>query len=633
MNGTRIFLVLFIAYLSLLVGVGWYHTRKQRSLADFWLAGRQIGARAIGFSAAASWLTAGALLAVVGFFMLNGMGSIWGFVAPNILALLIISVFVKKIKNLPSITQPELLEQRYSSVVRAPVALIITIVMILFAVADIKGFAFVMEVFYGLSPTYAAVFVALTVGLYVTLGGLAAVIWTDFIQYVFLALFALAMAFFTVQAATTGVQAPHLNFADLLTNVSSSWWNPLSIGLPMALIFIVAIIPGWISEQDPWQRVWAARDERAAAGGMIIGSFLIAIVFAACAMIAIALNALYPEISKMGFPAGMAQAEPALLNFIKSRFSPYAVALCAIGLAAAAMSCADTFAASGASCLARDIYQRYLKPDATMRQMLIANRISVLLIVLAATVASFFIDNIIDAIHIATFIASSSYFFPLMGGMYWKRATTQGAIAGLVTGAVAQIALIFIDIAGTRPLAPPYLESLSILLTGHGVVLGMILSGAAFVGVSLGTKPSGIVNLAPFFRDESEKLARIDSKIIDESGQAYTRFVHALKESAAGRRIELQFNLQIGERIDWFGFVERLKSSYGEWVTPTGMDAAYRLTHPDMLSCISVVRGNGEDEICIKAEPEAASVAAHKKELFTAYQQVCAILKNNGFPT
>lgn len=631
MDGTRLFLVLFLAYISLLVGVGWHHNKKQGSLTDFWLAGRRVGATAIGFSAAASWLTAGAMLAVVGFFMLNGMGSIWGFVAPNILALLIISIFVKKIKRLPSITQPELLEQRYSSALRAPVALIITIVMILFTVADIKGFAFVLEVFFGLSPAYAAVFVAVSVGLYVTLGGLAAVIWTDVVQYAFLALFALAMAFFAVDAATAGPQAPYMNVADLLTNVPTSWWNPLSIGLPMALIFILAIIPGWISEQDPWQRVWAARDEKAAAGGMMIGSFLITLVFTACAIIAIALNAVYPEISKMGFPAGMAQAEPALLNFIKARLSPFAVSLCAIGLAAAAMSCTDTFTASGASCLARDIYQRYLKPAATMRQMLIANRISVLLIVLAATLVSFFIDNIIDAIHIATFIASSSYFFPLMGGLYWKRATTEGAVAGLVTGAAVQIALIIVDLAKTQPMAQPYLESLSFILTGHGVILGMTLSGAAFVCVSLITKPSSIVNLAPFFREESQKLARIDSKVIDETSQVYIQFMHAMEEGATGKRIQLQFILATGERIDWLGFVESLKVSYEGWVTPTGMDAVYRLTHSDMLSCISVARGAGEGEICLKAEPEAASVGSQKKELFTAYQQVCAVLKINGF--
>ncbi|HWR25411.1 MAG TPA: sodium:solute symporter family protein, partial [Methanosarcina sp.] len=128
MDGYTIFLVMLAVYIAVLVAIGWYFNKNQKSVTDFWLAGRKIGAPALGFSAAASWLTAGGILAVVGFYMLQGMGSIWGFVAPNILALLIIALLVGKIKNLPAITQPELLEQRYGSIVRWPIALIITVV-------------------------------------------------------------------------------------------------------------------------------------------------------------------------------------------------------------------------------------------------------------------------------------------------------------------------------------------------------------------------------------------------------------------------------------------------------------------------------------------------------------------------
>ena len=70
-------------------------------------------------------------------------------------------MLVKKIKNLPAITQPELLEQRYGSIVRWPIALIITVVMILFAVADVTGLSLVLQTFYGLDPFYAAAIVAI----------------------------------------------------------------------------------------------------------------------------------------------------------------------------------------------------------------------------------------------------------------------------------------------------------------------------------------------------------------------------------------------------------------------------------------------------------------------------------------
>ena len=165
-----ILLALLAVYIIGLVTVGWYFN-KNRNLFDFCLQDEKWVPEHLIFSCSIM-ATAGGILAVIGY---AGM-AIWAFVAPNIIALLVIAVLVSKIKNLPAITQPELLEQRYGSSVRWPVALIITVVMILFAVADVTGLSLVLQVFYGLDPLYAAAIVAIAVSLYVTLGGLSAVV-------------------------------------------------------------------------------------------------------------------------------------------------------------------------------------------------------------------------------------------------------------------------------------------------------------------------------------------------------------------------------------------------------------------------------------------------------------------------
>ncbi len=633
MNSYSIFLIMLIVYIAVLVAISWYFNSRQKSITDFWLAGRMIGPAALGFSAAASWLTAGGILAVVGYFMLQGMGSIWGFVAPNILALLVIAVLVGKIKSLPAITQPELLEQRYGSAIRLPIALIITVVMTLFSVADITGLSLVLQVFYGLDPLYAAAIIAISVSLYVTLGGLSAVIWTDVIQFAFLAIFAIGIAFVAVgTVADGGLNTTAVSPSELFGNVPADWWNPFSIGLPLVLILSFAIIPGWITEQDPWQKVWAARDEKSASLGMVIGALMIALVFAACAVAAIALNSIYPEIAKMGYPAGMDLAETSLLNFVNTRFAsaPVIIAFSAIGLAAASMSCTDTFSTSGASCVSRDIFQRYIKPDATMKEMLAVNRISVVAIILAATAGSFVIPNIIDAIQIATFIASSSYFFPLMGGLYWKRATKEGAFAGMVVGFVVQVTLVALDLIKTAPLAPSYLETIHPILTGHGVIVGMTISAIVFFGVSLMTKPSSKINLAPFFEEEAEELARYEAREIIEADQSYSAFLKNVNEKVTGERAHLQLNLRASENLNWQEMIEQLKNSYPAWVTPTGLDSVYRLTHGDMLACVAITRGSGERDIWLKAEPTLDAVGRQKKELFTAYQELKKVFVQKG---
>jgi len=271
MAAYHVFLFLLCSYILLLLVAGVYFSKKQHTGTDFWLAGKRAGSLSIGFSAAASWLTAGALLAVTGFFMLQGVGSIWGFVAPNIIALIIIGLFVGKIKRLPSITQPELLEMRYGGGLRLPVAIIISVVMILFAVADIKGFALVLQIFYGVDMVHSALIVGLAVAVYVGLGGLSAVLATDVLQFIFLSSFIIIMAFLVMTGAS---EVSGVSPLQLVSQSPASWWNPLSLGMPMVLIFLAAIVPGWITEQDPWQKVWAAKDTKSARRGMFVGAAL-----------------------------------------------------------------------------------------------------------------------------------------------------------------------------------------------------------------------------------------------------------------------------------------------------------------------------------------------------------------------
>ena len=601
------FVLLLSVYIAVLIFFGIHFNKTQSSTTDFWLAGKKTGPLFIGFSAAASWLTAGALLAVIGFFILLGFGSVWGFVAPNILALLIIALFVKKIKQLPAVTQPELLELRYGKGLRLPVALIITVVMVLFAVSDIKGFAMVLEILFDVDPAWSALIVGLAVSIYVTLGGLSAVIATDMIQFLCLSAFILVMAGITLTGAG---QAEGISLGELAASAPPDWWNPISIGMPMVLIFIFAIIPGWITEQDPWQRVWAARDESAARRGLCFGSLLVAVVFGGCALIALGLSRIYPDIAAMGFPMGMAKAEPALLTFIlEAKFSNFGLALCGVALATAAMSCTDTFSASGASCVARDIYQRHLNPGATLGQMRQVNRLAVLAIVALATLGSFYIHSIIDAIHMATFIASASYFFVLMGGLYWKGATRAGARASLWTGFILQTGLIIFDLAKTAPMAPPFLESLHPILMGHGVIPAMAASGLAFFGVSLAFPQSDPARLALFFPQAVP--------VTTAPAEALTQ---AIQIHDAGDRVRLSLDTPLLTRADWEALPETLNAP---WTTMGGGESLQRL---EAGTAVFLTRGEGPHDLRFETESRAQDQPALIRALVQAHKEVAHAL-------
>ena len=613
-----LFMVFLIIYVAALAGIGLYSSRRQKSVTDFWLAGRELGTVTIGFSAAASWITASALLLATGLFLLIGIGSIWIWVFPNIAGLIIIAMISGRIKNIPALTQPELMEIRYDPMIRPPVALAVTIMMILFSVTDFIGFKLVLWTFFGIEPLYAIIIMAVSVAFYVSVGGFRAVVWTDLLQYMLLAGLAIYVAMLSMGlSASEGVSLSAASEA-----LGTDWWNPFVLGgLMGALVLQLALLPGWVAEQDPWQKVWAARDEPSAKRGLLLGAALLALVYFCCLLTAISLSVLYPR------PSGEVEAEMLYLKVIKDNVSPAMLALLTIGFAAASMSCTDTFATSGASCISRDVIQRYLRPAATMKEMMLVNRVLVIAMICIAAVISLNVYSIMDAVIIATVIGTTSYFFPIIGGLYWKRATKEGALSALIIGGGTVILLISYEIFWLRQ----PLDSISPLLTEHGVLVGLSLSALFFVGISLATKPTDDIRLAPFFPDVAE---RVFSGEVPRTGMKDSRcheILASIEEKMAGDRAHLNLCIDLQpvradgaampEELNWSKFVERLKSSHNLWFTPTGSHIVYRLSQADMLSCVKMVRGDIR-QIWLSAEPKKEQLERQRDELCLAYDEI-----------
>ena len=115
---------------------------------------------------------------------------------------------------------------------------------------------------------------------------------------------------------------------------------------------------------------------------------------------------------------------------------PYVISgLVAAGGMAAAMSTADGLVLAIANALSHDIYYKIIDPKADVRKRLIVAR-SLLIIIGAAGayIASMRITSILGAVAWAFDFAMSGLFFPLVLGVWWKRATREGAIAGMIAG-------------------------------------------------------------------------------------------------------------------------------------------------------------------------------------------------------
>ncbi|WP_334114621.1 sodium:solute symporter family protein [Methanothrix soehngenii] len=618
------FLVFLAIYIAILLGIGLYFSRRQRSETDFWLAGRELGPISIGLAAASAWTTASALLLATGLFLLYGIGSIWIWVFPNIAGLAIIAAISGRIKNIPALTQPELMEIRYDPMIRAPVAIAVTIMMILFSVTDFIGFKMVLGTFFGIEPIFAIAIMAVSVALYVGVGGFRAVVWTDMIQYILLAGLAAYVAHMALGlSANEGV-----SLIAASSMLGADWWDIFSMGgILGALVFIVALVPGWVAEQDPWQKVWAARDDRSAKRGLLLGATLLVLIYSFCLLAAIGLSVIYPR------PGNEMEAEMLYLRIISDNVPGWLLGLLTIGFAAASMSCTDTFATSGASCLSRDLIQRHLWPTATVKEMLILNRILIVIMVFISALIALNVDSIMDAVIIATVIGTTSYFFPIIGGLYWKRATKWGAMAALVAGGGTQILLVSYEQFWLK--AP--LDSISPYLVEHGVLVGLSLSALFFVGVSLATRQAEDIRLAPFFTDIAERVFQGDLPRVDRTNPDYLKIASDIEEKLAGDRIHLRLTIEYSraheeaghQLLMWKPFIEKLQERHPVWFTPTGSHVAYRLSQADMQACIKMVHGTSR-QIWLNSEPRLEEGDRQRDELVIAYQEIGEVLLELG---
>lgn len=618
------FLVFLAIYIAILLGIGLYFSRRQRSETDFWLAGRELGPISIGLAAASAWTTASALLLATGLFLLYGIGSIWIWVFPNIAGLAIIAAISGRIKNIPALTQPELMEIRYDPMIRAPVAIAVTIMMILFSVTDFIGFKMVLGTFFGIEPIFAIAIMAVSVALYVGVGGFRAVVWTDMVQYILLAGLAAYVAHMALGlSANEGV-----SLIAASSMLGADWWDIFSMGgILGALVFIVALVPGWVAEQDPWQKVWAARDDRSAKRGLLLGATLLVLIYSFCLLAAIGLSVIYPR------PGNEMEAEMLYLRIISDNVPGWLLGLLTIGFAAASMSCTDTFATSGASCLSRDLVQRHLWPTATVKEMLILNRILIVIMVFISALIALNVDSIMDAVIIATVIGTTSYFFPIIGGLYWKRATKWGAMAALVAGGGTQILLVSYEQFWLK--AP--LDSISPYMVEHGVLVGLSLSALFFVGVSLATRQAEDIRLAPFFPDIAERVFQGDLPRADRTNPDYLKIASDIEEKSAGDRIHLRLTIEYSlaheeaghQLLMWKPFIEKLQERHPVWFTPTGSHVAYRLSQADMQACIKMVHGTSR-QIWLNSEPRQEEGDRQRDELVIAYQEIGEVLLELG---
>jgi Na+/proline symporter len=473
----------FIAYSLFVIYVGWRGYKRSKHTADldidFWAAGKSLSPWATGLSISASFMSISwSCVYDVQLFYWYGLSALWLLAIPWILTMVGFFVLTPYFRKLPAFSQPEMLAQRFGQRVRSYFAWPLAFVFLVWGGAEIFAAAQILAPILGVSFHVILALVALVVALYSFMGGFAAVVTTDKVQYALVAFFALAIAYIAGKAVLA---------QDTVTNILSTLPSPPKTGAPalnffatgsgLIVLTLVAYLPGWLVETDIWLRLQAARDTTSARKGVVIAS-INSFLFIALLPMLIGLAALYlyppigteiPAELKDGaaiFAVLMRDYAPALLNV-----------LLIIGLAAASMSTIDTCGNVVALSLSYDLLEQALtKRKKPLNRRLVARYMSAGAIFLAYLYA-IFTESLWDIFYLSSGILTTTIFIPMMA-IFLPNAKKRQVQTASVAGFFSTLLFYFLESKGVLAVVEPDW----IAETGLGyILLGLTASILAFL--------------------------------------------------------------------------------------------------------------------------------------------------------
>lgn len=502
---SRTDLFVFFATLLAIMVVGLWVGRKEESSEDYFLAGKSTRWWGVAGSIFGSNVSANHIVGMM------GVGFAFGFAQTHfevsaIFGLLFLCYgFLPVYRKLKVFTLSEYMSRRYDDKCRIAYALIM--LMVIVVIQMVPGFyigsrslnELIQETPGPIDVTNYRIGIfamAIVTGAYTIFGGLKAVIITDVIQSVLMLVGGGIVAYMTFSQPEVGgwfgmiekdAAEPIINQKMHLYNSADHpklpWTGVLS-GL------IVLHFYYWGTNQFIVQRALAAKTYREAKLGIVVAGFLkLLIPFMS---IGAGVAAFYLFRAR-GIEA---QQDAVFITLLKSMVGPIGfglVGIVAAGVVGAILSSVDSMLNSGATIITFDFYKKYFKPDASEKELILVGRIVIIVfLILAAFICSVTMDpNSSDSffLHIAShqskLIAGVVVAFGL--GMFWKRATAQGAFAAIITGVVMSYGLpiLYPKVITSGPIFDYFGASLNFM---HAVFIAAIVSLIVHVSISLNTK-------------------------------------------------------------------------------------------------------------------------------------------------
>ncbi|MFP5390571.1 MAG: sodium:solute symporter family protein, partial [Gammaproteobacteria bacterium] len=436
MNYTLITAVVIYLLGTLALGV-WAGTRIKNT-SDFAVAGRSLPLIMVVTTTFATWFGAETVMGIPARFVQGGLNAIVEdpFGAGTCL-ILVGLFFATRLYKLNLLTIGDYYRKRFGSGIEVFCSCAIILSYLGWVAAQITALGLVFSVLTNGAMSEAAGMIVgtLAVLIYVVIGGFLAVAITDFIQMIVLVFGLSVIAFFSADLA--GGTHHVLDMA-----AQKDLWKFMPpANLHDVLFFIGAAITmmfGSIPQQDVFQRVMSAKDAPTARSGAIIGgASYILFAFVPMFIVACAIMVL----GESGMEMAKNDYQRLLPTFVMTKM-PLVMQILFFGALLSAIKSTSSATLLAPSTSFVENILKHLRPGMDDRQQLFAVRATI--VVFAASVLAYAIamkgTSIYELVSAAYQVTLVAAFVPLAFGMYWARATTQGAIVSIAAGLVVWVA-------------------------------------------------------------------------------------------------------------------------------------------------------------------------------------------------
>ena len=442
MTASTPMLVTFVVYILAMLLIGFIAYRATKNFSDYILGGRSLGSFVTALSAGASDMSGWLLMGLPGAIFIAGISESWiaiGLIMGAWLNWLFVAgrLRVHTEHNNNALTLPDFFTHRFednSKLLRIFSALVILVFFTIYCASGVVAGARLFESTFGMSYDTALWVGAAATIAYVFIGGFLAVSWTDTVQATLMIFALLITPVFVIlalgdfdAAMATIEQANPANF-DMFRGLSF-----------VAIISLLAWGLGYFGQPHILVRFMAADSVKSIPAARRIGMTWMILSLGGAVAVGFFGIAYFANNPMLAGPVGE-NSERVFIELTKILFNPWVAGLILSAILAAVMSTLSCQLLVSSSALTEDFYKAFLRKDASQTELVWVGRAMVLLIALVAIgIASNPDSKVLGLVSYAWAGFGAAFGPVVILSLVWKGMTRNGALAGMVVGAVTVV--------------------------------------------------------------------------------------------------------------------------------------------------------------------------------------------------